>query len=174
MNRLATLDPGLNRSGVAMFEDAKLVLAMTISVKAGKLNILQRAALMGEAVVFAVELPCDMKLVAEWPRVYSDRDGRLKYDKRDPNDLIPLAAVCGAVAPAFREVEIVAPGTWKGQVPKKTRRGVNPIKIRCLQRLSAAEKLVTGELAHDGWDAVGIGLWELGRFSGRVLHGASH
>lgn len=52
---------------------------------------------------------------------------------------------------------LVRPGRWKGNVPKDVHHR------RVVQELSLAERDLCTELNHDGWDAVGLWLWAVGR-----------
>jgi len=80
----------------------------------------------------------------------------------DPNDVLQVSGVAGglaAIAVALRaEVVSLLPSVWKGQAPK----GV--IKARSQRKLSAAELArVRPGTTLDGWDAIGVGLYVLGR-----------
>lgn len=97
-------------------------------------------------------------LVAEVPEVYAG------MPKTDSNDLIDLAGVVGAIAGAFQvPTHFYLPRQWKGQLPKST--GV----LRALAHLTEKERSRV-ELArkksldHNTADAVGIGLFHIGRF----------
>lgn len=115
--------------------------------------------------VFAVPpsaVPPDVVLI-EIPRVYP-RGG-----KGDQNDLIDLAIRVGELRGLYRTrglaVELVAPRTWKGTVPKDIH------NLRVLARLSGNELSVLPRRSaraktlydHNCLDAVGLGLWKLGR-----------
>ncbi len=82
------------------------------------------------------------------------------------NDLIDVAFAAGWIARAGgahrHRVTLVRPAAWKGQVPKEV------MVCRVVDRLSEDEharvRLPTRRgLAHNLWDAVGIGLWKVGR-----------
>lgn len=86
--------------------------------------------------------------------------------KGDPNDLILLAVLCGAIAHdqlvSDARVTLVKPEEWKGQTPKditteRAKSRLSPSEIARVQLPSAAG------LAHNVWDAIGIGLWAIGR-----------
>lgn len=93
-------------------------------------------------------------LVIEKPQIYQGRK-----QKGDPNDLIDLAMVVGAWRHEHPYTELVKPRQWKGQVPKAV------MTKRILSKLTDAELAVLGDLKsnHNVVDAVGIGLWKLGR-----------
>ncbi len=166
---LLAVDPGIVRAGFALFGSQRLIKAGTVRVS-DEGNVLERAARMARAIKKCVGRT-KVELVVEWPQVYQRVAGKTKGD---PNSLLPLAAVCGALATSIDDVRIVRPFEWKGQVPKKTRGGANPIKLRVERRLTDSElAAIPPKMAHDGYDAIGIGLWALGRFDGRVLPGAS-
>jgi hypothetical protein len=180
------VDPGLNCSGFAVFVGGRLTAAGTATVPRDAGCVPARASLMAARIVFEVlgivapvgggisVSTASNLLVIEWPRIYVDGSGRLRYgDGRDPNALLGLCAVAGALAANFEVVEAVEPAEWKGQVPKPKRRADEYIVTRRAQkRLDAAEcAAVAGlpESAWDAWDAVGLGLWRLGRMSRPVV-----
>ena len=118
-------------------------------------------------------------LVLEWPKVLMAR--RQKGSKRgvDPNDLLALVGVDCAIAMAFREtmkIVSVAPSDWKGQLDKEV------MCRRVWGRLSEEERKnvertprggglhfdgYEGGVRHDTLDAVGLGLFQLGRLARR-------
>lgn len=79
--------------------------------------------------------------------------------KGDPNDLLRVAEVSGALAWDFTNVYWYEARKWKGQVPKAV------MGKRILKCLTEEELKVLGPLAknHNVLDAVGIGLYHLGR-----------
>jgi hypothetical protein len=100
-------------------------------------------------------------VVIERPQVYVHSRA-----KGDPNDLITLALVAGAIAGGMRTsrtkllVVEYRPAEWKGQVPKhvmekRVKRSLAEHEHERVQLPSA------GALAHNVWDAIGIGLHHL-------------
>ncbi len=90
------------------------------------------------------------------PRIYPGSG----QQKGDLNDLLNLAAVVGGHEKTFKNHVRVFPAQWKGQVPKKI------MNARVLSRLSPQERLRiedSGSKTHNTIDAVGIGLYRLGR-----------
>lgn len=173
---ILALDPGLRHCGCAVFDRAGLIGAALVK------NTEKKARGPGAALSMAAEVGrwARMKgfspggvLVLEYPRVYPGmRDN-------DPNDLIELACVDGALAAWFStETVHYFPSEWKGQVP------ANPTARQILKRLRPdemgrvekvydfAEALARAEArqkdvahsTHNTLDAVGIGLKYLGRF----------
>jgi hypothetical protein len=122
-------------------------------------------------------------IVYEWPQVY-----RAARAPGDPNDLLGLVAVGAGVAACLEAlaaernsrdgsltIYTPLPSEWAGQLPK-TKSG-DPWESlrgqRVSSRLSSQERALVPK-SHDALDAVGIGLWALGRFERRlVLDGAS-
>jgi hypothetical protein len=99
--------------------------------------------------------------VIECPQIYPSRRWR-----GDPNDLIDVAVTAGVAAGVLcrrGKVEYVRPGTWKGAVKK-------PIMlVRIINVLGSDERMlleacgVTRGNRHNVIDAIGLGLWRLGR-----------
>lgn len=112
-------------------------------------------------------------VVAEMPQVYTWGKG-----KGDPNDLLPLAAIVGGLVSCVRWQTITTykPRQWKGTIDGDTlvariaTRGVGALLTE--QEFAAADP-VCKTLAHNMWDAVGIGLHCLGRLTRRLYPGAT-
>ena len=149
--KLITVDPGVHRTALATFDEGELVHAVLENVtKDGPLSV-----------------PHAAQVVIELPRSYPG-----SRQKGDQNDLIDLAQVVGRYAEAFRregaEVALVYPRTWKGTLPKDV------MVERIKGRLSAAEHArvelpSAASLAHNVYDAIGIGLHALGRLAPRKV-----
>jgi len=164
---LISVDPGINGCGVAYFIGDKLVKAMYVKNPAKK-DILPgyRAFSMAQAVIGTKAEPWNDQLVLEYPQIY--RGPRAN----NPNNLLTLALVDGALMGLFGNHAILyLPHAWKGSVDPDV------CVARVQARLSAAEmgqvELPAASLAHNVWDAIGIGLFHLGRFNPRRVYAAS-
>ena len=100
-----------------------------------------------------------LPIVIEVPQVYDTRG-----QKGRQSDIVDLAVAAGMCASALAgptyasSVYMVRPMIWKGQVPKKIH------QQRILDSLTPAEITVIPETGRkDTLDAIGIGLWALGR-----------
>jgi len=96
-------------------------------------------------------------MVIELPQVYV-----ASRSKGDPNDLIALASVVGALTHWFRGMTFVySPRAWKGTVDKKV------MTERILKHLSEEERgriqKAPKSLLHNSIDACGLGLHHLKR-----------
>ena len=91
--------------------------------------------------------------VVEWPKLYS-------HKRKEHQDIQTLLDVGHQIEALLgRPARKYAPSTWKGNVPK-------PPHHKRLRRELANEAYQDGRLRdnnHDTWDAVGIGLFHLGR-----------
>jgi len=109
------------------------------------------------------------QLVLEGQQIYQvgHRAGKIGAD---PNDLLELAGVCGALCVVFEVAEAsrVMPRQWKGTTDKTI------CQLRVTKRLSDLESVAISwpgragkdsALAHNVYDAIGIGLWAVGRWS---------
>lgn len=179
-NTLA-VDPGLNGCGVAVFSPEGILLrALYVRNPAHKSDGLgRRVKAMGSAVR-GYMLHEVTSLVVEWPRFYPG--GRTVTG----HALLSLAGVDGAILAAFNghAVRTVEPPEWKGSL--------DPAAMieRIRHRLSAEERLrvcvlptacpacssttppfedcrTSSCLAHNVFDAIGIGLWDAGRLRAR-------
>ena len=151
VTRLLAVDPGTNVTGWASFADARRVECGGWRAD-GLYEMLSKLLLVRENEKFASE-----RTAVERPQVYSQRKWR-----GDPNDLVGVALVAGAVAALFPPVDFVLPHTWKGSAPKDV------VAERVRGALSEEElRRLPPKMRHDVWDAVGLGLWSLNRLDKR-------
>src|SRR5574343_608806 len=131
---LVAVDPGVHATGIAVFNGQTLMIADLVQAE----TLEQMISRLDERVMRgeAPHFNYDRGVI-ERPTVYS------KNSKGDPNDLIRVAIVAGAAAVRCFSVRFVEP--------------LSPAElaaIACIQPKS---------LQHNALDAVGLGLWHLGR-----------
>lgn len=104
------------------------------------------------------------RVVVELPQIYPRGHHLSPKAGTDPNDLLHLAAVVGALGAIFSSVSdvvFVLPFEWKGQVPKKIHHE------RALSKLSPNELLLVPKLPasklHNVLDGIALGLHDVGR-----------
>lgn len=178
MSGLLSVDPGTRVCGAALWSDGVLVAAAAVK------NPIPTGSDFRECVEAAREVlrwaryhdaeRIDI-LALEKPQVYQPGGDRTVGD---PNGLVPLAAIDGALAAMLgAPVKAYWPKEW-GAVGKPDRVSEPyPVERRVRDRLSSAELRALeaewpGNVKHsyDLVDAVAIGLHHLGRFGrGRVL-----
>lgn len=147
MRTLLALDPSVTATGWAFFEDGKVKDAGVLS----RVDEFRGTELQ----VFRTTRP-DI-LVVEIPQVYG------RNSMVDENDLIAVAVTAGVFIGSIicKELVTVRPAKWKGQVPKSIH------NERVLAKLSADERDLLLDIPksklHNAIDAIGIGLWHLGR-----------
>jgi hypothetical protein len=181
---LIAVDNSLNSPGIAVFDDGLLVAscALKSDPEYAELNIAERILRVASDVVeWAIQHTDEPHyLVYEWPQVYT-----AAKSKGDPNALLGVAAVGSAVSAILAMgalkhnivVDAIAykPAQWIGQLPKATTgRALNsPRAKRILSRLDDLERgFVSAK--HDAIDAIGLGLFRLGRLQPeRVFPGAT-
>lgn len=172
MSTLLAVDPGARHPAVASFVNGVLTRAERIPLpgKFARLTPLARASAIAREIDELVVLRLFDRVVIELPQVYARGKS-----KGDPNDLILLAAVCGAVAARCTgEVVTYRPREWAGNIPKATTGDPweSPRGRRIWSRLADSERAGV-EKSHDAVDAAGIGLFDLGRLTPRrVFPGA--
>jgi hypothetical protein len=172
---LVSVDPGLRHLGFAVFTDGTLTHAALIKNPVKQDRGPTAWWGMADTVVKAWDdltrragqvVRAPHAYVLEVPQVY-----RFGKSKGDPDDLIQLAGVGGAVGAAllklpapFKHVSTAHgyyPREWKGQTPKEI------MLERIEERLTAEEKAsiqpCAPSLRHNIIDSVGIGLCHLGR-----------
>lgn len=179
---LLALDPSVNSAGVALFRRGKLAAGRCIKRRDGGATDGERWMRM------ALEIFSWLGTVHAYPVVYAFERPQI-YDPTkslgDPNDLIGLSGVAGFLGGMLTlscvarqvclEVASPLPSEWVGQLPKE-RTGdpwASPRGARIASRISSDERMKLTKPNHDVLDAVGIGLWALGRFERhRALSGA--
>lgn len=165
MNLLA-LDPGLRNPAVAVFKGGLLVHASRVKIPKAThaLPLGARLVAVTNLVLAHIET-YDYRpswggtLVTEWPRCY-------KRMKGDPADLFPLAGLGMMLVGRLCVTSLDVPTApeWIGNIPKSEKGNPldSPRGQRIWTRLGEAEKAAV-VVSHDALDAVGLGLWKLGR-----------
>lgn len=155
---LIAIDPGKRSLGWARFDydlhDQRLAAC-------GLLRWKDWAAMCGGMLWLYERLGGEQsgEIVIEVPQVYQQR-----HWKGDPNDLVDVALVAGAAGVKFGPtVLFVRPREWKGSRPKKadhalTLSRLSPDELAELDQVDAPKSL-----RHNVLDAIGMGLWKLGR-----------
>lgn len=156
---LVAVDPAVERQALAVYVRGELHGLVRILAGAA-----DGGALLEECRPYLVPVTADRRAVIELPQVYPGR-----RQKGDPNDLIEVAAAAGAVGALLSAhglaVRFVRPRDWKGQRPKdvdhaRTRAILHASELEIVERVCAG---VPRAHRLDLMDAVGIGLWSLGR-----------
>ena len=141
---LVTIDPGKRTVGYSVFQNNVLVHAGLIQY-----NIIEGFELIAQS--YKPRLT-----VIEKPKVYPFR-----HWKGDPNDLIDVAVTVGMAAAIFKKFELVLPQDWKGQRPKDVD---NQYTMSLLSKIEAQRiHHYPKSKLHNVIDAIGIGLWKVGR-----------
>lgn len=152
MGRLIAVDPG-KHTGIAVFEENRLSNIFLITNDSLELYT-------QDLVRICAGWPSDRAII-EMPKIY-DR----KQWKGDPNDLMKVAFLAGIIHRSLlgtKEIKWVPPSDWKGQRPKDvdnkyTRTLLTPDELKIID-----DSKITKSKMHNVLDAVGIGLWKLGR-----------
>lgn len=157
--KICAIDPGTKETGLALFDDGKLKHCTLMRAKSIDGMINELANVDWPALFDYPDI-----VIVEQPTIYP-RDGAKKS-----NALIKVSLIAGAAASAFgcsswTTVKFVEPRTWKGSVPKDIH------NKRTLDKLDHGESLVytmrmislPGGLVHNMVDAIGLGLYEIGR-----------
>jgi hypothetical protein len=144
-NNVIAIDPG-ETSGWSWFRNSSLVAC---AKHRGIPRLPEGAGFKGEG-----------KIVIEKPMVYPGAPV-------DVNDLITLAIKVGEWkeylwARFGVEPELVTAPTWKGSVPKEIHHQ-RLLKVLTEEERAIMPKTKSGKYDHNMLDAVGLGLWKLGR-----------
>ena len=139
---LVSIDPGVDYYAWAEWRDGRLI---------------------GAGLATFADAPTTAQTaIIEKPQVYAET----KSKGVRSSDIVNLSIAVGRLVERFHSVELVLPGTWKGQLPKKIHHE------RILAQLTSGERgLLEGmkqkELVHV-LDAVGLGLYYLNRVGKRT------
>lgn len=163
MSRLIAIDPGVRMCGYAIFNKRKLAEAGIVRTKYDNLysQVFVLTNLLSNEIIYSK--PCVEpfnNFVIELPVVYDK-----KQQKGDPNDLIRLAFVAGAITRGlcgshFPRALTPTPREWKGTLKKEIHH--ERIKRACPEAEPIALKTAK-TYRHNVYDAIGLGLWALER-----------
>lgn len=167
------LDPGLRTCGLALFRKGKLAAAglarNPYGTRSGVRDVEPWIAMAMSTRKWLNEIDIRFieSVIYEMPEVYGGGGSR----NSDPNDLMQLAGVLGAVGHALNEAKWYGffPKDWKGQVSKEVHHrriyhkyltGQEQIRLDLTLAANCPE---APSLHHNAYDAVGLGLYVLGR-----------
>ena len=165
MSHLLAVDPSLRGLGWAFFERGMLTHCGVVEGDSNKTTIEAvrgiRLDLVDALASVKVYLP---EVVLEFPRIYPK--GRGQTDHVDPNDLLWVAAVAGAVS-TLGPSRIYYPSDWKGQSKKE--KTLRLVLQACTPAERAVIEQVKGWKRHNAVDAVGIGMYHLKRIGKNLV-----
>lgn len=154
-----SIDPGRHAVGWAWWVDGVLLIC-GLATSPKTLGLGSAALHLADAIPAPTAPPASPVVYVERMQFSMSRKGRVK-------DLLDLAFIGGVVAASVgpSAVHPVTALQWKGAVPKDIQRKrdsarLTPDEMRVLQW--GLESMPKG-LQHNVWDAVGIGLYGLGR-----------
>lgn len=152
------VDPGKSTCGVALFVNERFKAGAFLKAEeTHKLGLEVEKWWQAQRARFVLPRLCDT-LVTEGQQVYPGMRAQ------NPNDLLPLSFLCGAVQARVEAHQrlMPLPKTWKGSLRKEA------FTRRILSRLGADEIQTLKEVKcpesklHNVVDAIGLGLWVLG------------
>lgn len=160
MRNLVAIDPGLNGSGLAVFDIAHRKLlsadyARNSVSRGGRLSDRVRGMARAIRECILVLRPEELVLVTEQMQIYRT--------SKDPNrSLVPNLQICANLAGMLDGSQWLTylPREWKGTLDPDA--FIERIKGR-LDRIETEQVADVGALTHNVWDAVGLGLKYLGR-----------
>lgn len=171
---LLCVDPGLRGCGVAVFHGPVLLSAAYVKNPEKGDGYAAHAAL-GREVGHTIRGNAFSQVLIEHPRIYPGAPDK------DLNDLLDVVAVGAAIAANEHVMACcfdrkaplltVYPSEWKGNVKKsvmteRIRSALTPDELKLCRFTNKSDD-------SDLLDAVGIGLWRLGRLNKKVYPGAS-
>lgn len=189
---LLALDPATH-TGAALFARGTLLATALFSGARKSGSTVNASAALNSAHRIALQLqwwisdkfsaaigPFPGEIAYEWPQIYQrgrgvSKKGKAKT-KADPNDLLVPAAIATAAVlalPHAVQATPYLPAAWIGQLPKDPDRPADqsPRGQLIARNLTAPElSIARAQLQHDVWDAIGIGLFHLGRLKRHVNH----
>lgn len=153
LEHVLAIDPGIRCTGVAYFRYSNLERLDAFSTKA-KDDLGKRVAFISKKIKETFENTIFDLVVIEYPEIYRHTKQDIDYE-----DILAVTLVAGAVLGSVvsKEWRLPKPKQWKGQVPK------NIHNDRVLNRLYEHERGWPELSNHNAIDAVGLGLWGLGR-----------
>lgn len=171
---LLCIDPGLRGCGVALFHGREVLVADYVKGDLEESHYFAHSILASRVRFWAethagAYKECFSHIIIEHPRIYPG------VSEKNPNDLLDVVAVGAACGALLQEIgpfpTTVFPSEWKGTVKKSvmTERIKKALSPEELKRCRFTNKSDDSDML----DAVGIGLWHLGRLNKKVYPGAS-
>lgn len=153
----AAVDPGSGYFGCAVFREDKLLVGMLhtfhhVRTEDYHLQAQEVVRYLHEEVRLRVQQP--VHVVIEQPGQWPNMPHSIVRSVEKLSNIVAASRV--ALMSAHFSVETVKPVVWKGNVAKK------PMIRRIKKRLTPEETASVQDVEHV-WDAVGIGLWKVGR-----------
>ena len=164
--KLVAIDPGISHCGIAVFDlsSNELLRADWIQVQGRVSPGHKTLSLCREIVPYLLEAEAwddSLSAAIELPEVYQTAG-----QKGRQSDIRDLAVVCGTLAYLFvdrgSKISFYEPKQWKGQVPeivmnKRIMSKLSTLELGCID-IPKNKKNAT-----DVKDAIGVGLYHLGR-----------
>lgn len=152
---ILAIDPSLSCTGWALGVDGGLLRCGVVPTRAGAPTNERMVAAAAALSRYEPDL-----VVVEWPQIY--QHGRAKKGARvDPNDMLLIAGVVGALLHALDAPAVLAPrpANWKGQVPKaihnaRVLAGMSPGELDVLRAAG-----IPKAQANNAIDAIGLLKW---------------
>lgn len=160
MSTLLAVDPSLRGTGWAYFERGMLEKCGVLEGSTDTTRI-EAVRAIHASINVSGKYP---ELVIEFPRIYPK--GRGETDHVDPNDLLWVAAVAGAMS-TLGPSKIYYPSDWKGQSKKE--KTLRLVLQACTPAERAVIEQVKGWKRHNAVDAVGIGMYHLKRIGKNLV-----
>jgi hypothetical protein len=171
---LLAIDPGLNSMGWAFWSENRVAhIARTNEDRppsqVGLIKAPRKFELVPRALWIAKELERatmvlgtmggpigvqSLDIVSEYPAWHGDQV-RLGWAAGDMQKVVLLVGVLAGYLSQAHSFTPVTPAEWKGQLPKDV------VIRRLIKRFGVG---ATRDYEKDMWDAIGIGLWKMGRF----------
>lgn len=171
---LLSIDPSFTSTGWALFIDNRLEGCGYVATSP-KLTKPERI----QHIVFKIRQELDAgygshldALIIETPKIYPR-----SRSKGDPNKIAPLFAIVGALIASFSfdDCRLIYPSGWKGKTDKVVMFGrilanLGDVEKKIFKKevftsrsRSSIDKIGATSRAGDALDAIGLGLWHLGR-----------
>lgn len=170
MTVLLAVDPGVRYPAGALFVSGVLQKASRVKIPKGigpKTPVLERCRAISLSITDWAQAIPDI-LVVEYPQIYTQ-----DKSKGNPNQLVPLAAIGACLSGLYMATRVISPTPreWTGNIPKNEDGDPwdSPRGRRVWERLSDVERTRVVP-SHDAVDAVGLGLFGLGRFDRRRVY----
>lgn len=170
---LIAIDPGLRGCGLAVFKAGKLYRAEYVRNHDKSNRGPVAHMVMAEAIAHAAQdcvgyATTPNHVTVEFPQIYSGPQKGI--DMNDLLDIAGVASACMATVAAWLAIQDSdcrwsLPAGWKGNIKKEI------MTNRILASLTDAERgliVSAGAKDHNTVDAVGVGLWQLGRLNRKV------
>ena len=153
------IDPGLQATGYAIWDQHYVPMICGVLSGPKGPDWMKRVDVIALAVRDLVRRYSVTSILCEQMELFGTSMSRMAWSTGDLQRTVFLCGMIhGMTVKRVTKFDLVPPRTWKGQLPKS-------VTIRRVTKALGAKTCRELNIQTHAWDAVGMGLWKMGRIS---------